>query len=392
MKTTIPLGWKSLTAKLHPPLPMSPRESARLLALLNASFKQQLDRHPASLPASEDHTDIHLRSILASPLLSGSRASKSNRKIHGRAQDLLERPMDIFTEQVATGSATLETATLCLKTHYNNCLASSNTSATAAMKASGAGTVVTEWLWSSGLEESGEFLRHRGFVSVLVKMLISESQQDQLLKWLRRLHLNACENQLPTSCESYKFLLLECIRSEIYVGNGLESATALFTKFAQGKHRSSAALNVVAHDLTMRLINHPKAAEVSNLVIESFMKTAKTFSCRTNSYLTALHDAYLAKDPNPKSALQFFHTVSIKHLSEMKPSKRLHMVLLGLKTAELCLDKGRQTEAVFVMDHLRSRFPLEIGLASYENLDLHKVKSNKEEEQSLRLLDKLAIA
>ena len=69
MRTTGGLSWKSLLSKLHPPLPLTSKDSVKILALLNASFRQQLDRQrPAEYPDTEHYTNTHLQSILTNPL------------------------------------------------------------------------------------------------------------------------------------------------------------------------------------------------------------------------------------------------------------------------------------------------------------------------------------
>ena len=91
MKLTPNLSVRSFLSKLHPPLPSSPRDSQKLVSVLQSAFKRQLDEdHPpvrnvnplkspastsllANLPnPSADATDSHLVSILHHPLLTQS--------------------------------------------------------------------------------------------------------------------------------------------------------------------------------------------------------------------------------------------------------------------------------------------------------------------------------
>ncbi len=395
------LSWSSLVKALHPPLPMSPRECARLLALLKMSFNQQLNRqHLAGSADNERQTDLHLHSIVTNPLFvikRRERGQHDNRKAFGEIQELLKHPMDIFKEQVATGSATLETATDCLKAHYNNCLASPEADAAIAMRTSGAGATVLEWLWSSGVEESGKFLNHQEFISLMVKFLVTESRHDRIRQWLWRWQPITKELHPPQEFRNFHYLLSHFVRSEISVGKGLESATAMFTHIAQEIQRRNIAYPIkafygITNGLTIKLIYRPKGVEPQHHVLEPFMRVAKTFGHKPDPYLAALHDVYLVGKPNPCSALTYLHAQSAEGISRMVPSRRRQTVLLGLETTEICLNEGRQAEAMSVMEILRDHFSDEIGLRLEQpHKDLDR-ESDRAEERSLRMLDALAIA
>ena len=401
MKPTVGLGWKSLVSKLHPPLPMSPKDSARLLKLLNASFKQQLNQQrEAGLPDTEQHADLHLRSILTNPLFNrrdSFRSRHGSGKTFGRVQDLLKRPMDYFIEEVATGSATIETATFCLQSHYNNCLASPDADVASAMRASGAGTIVANWLWSSGLEESGDFFKHHHFMDLLIDFSIAESHHDRVQHWLQSSHLLTHENPSPGAYRNLKKLLFKYISSEVSTGKGLESATALFVQIIQTirqkgtQHRLPAGtVYPVAYYLTLKLIDVSKTKEFQATTLEPFMKVVKDYRLSKN-YLGALHDVYIAEIPNPTSTLKYFQQLSTKQIVNIKPPQRPHVIFLGLKAAELLLDDGRHPAAISIMDTLQDTFPDAFGLHASQKDDSLGRSSEEAEQRSIRLLDALAL-
>lgn len=402
MKSTMSLNWKSLVSKIHPPLPMSSRESARLLALLNTSFKHQLEsQQSAALPDSEHHTNNHLRSILTNPLFDTRRGMRSKEKPFGRVQDLVKRPMDVFREQVSAGTATLHTACLCLQAQYNNCLASPDATLKNAMRASRAGTSVLEWLWSSGMGESRRFFDSRASFELLVLFLVAEERNDRILQWLRRLYAEANKDWTPEIHRRYLNLLLGFVKAETTLGQGLESATAFFVQVARdaqdselGFNELNGAFNFVAYHLTIELMAVPKSAQLQASTLEPFMNVIKNFTTtKRGIYLAALHGLYLAKDPDPRAALQYFQGLSLKDIAALTPSRLPRIIFMGLRTAELCLELDREAEAIQIMDFLQSNFRSEIlpiGIPNHE--DMTKGSSGKAEDQSLHLLDSLAIA
>ena len=402
MKPTIGLGWKALVSKLHPPLSMSPKDSARLLALLNSSFKQQLNqRHEAGLPDTEHYADLHLRSILVNPLFkrkTGFRSGHTNGKTFGRVQDLLKRPMDHFIEEVATGSATIEVAAFCLQSHYNNLLASPDVDVASAMKASGAGTVVANWLWSSGLEESRDLFKNHDFMNLLIKFSVAESSHGRIQEWLWKLNSFARKIPLPGANRNLGKFLFLYISSEVSIGKGLESATAWFVQTIQKASQRavedrlpSNVVYAVAYYLTLKLMVVPKTADFQAITLEPFMKVIKDYPL-SNKFLGALLDIHLAEISNPASSLEYFQRLSTKQIANIKPSQRRHVILLGLRAAELLLDSGRNPEAISIMDKLQNTFPDEIGLKALQKSDKLCQSSEKAEQQNIRLLETLAIA
>lgn len=402
MKSTMSLNWKSLVSKIHPPLPMSSRESARLLALLNSSFKHQLEsQHSAGMPDSEHHTDNHLRSILTNPLFDTRSGMRSKDKPFGRVQDLVKRPMDVFREQVSAGTATRQTACLCLQAQYNNCLASPDATLTNAMRASRAGTTVLEWLWSSGMEESRGFFDSRQSFEFLISFLVAEQRHDRILQWLRRLYAETSKDRLPENHRRYRNLLSCFIKAESSLGKGLESATALFIQVARdvqdsklGFNKLNGAFNFVAYYLTTELMAVPKSAQLQASTLEPFMNVIKNFTTtKRGNHLAALHGLYLAKNPDPRAALQYFQGLSLKDVTELTPSRLPRTIFMGLRTAELYLDLGREAEAIQIMAFLHRNFRSEIvPIRIPDHEDMTKGSSGNAEDQSLHLLDSLAIA
>lgn len=405
------LSWKTLASKIHPPLPMSSRDSQRLLILLNTSFKQQLDRyHPTSL---EQDAGLHLRSILSNPLFEskpshGARLSVDGRGRSGKAlgvlQNLVKRPAEIFKEQVNGGGATLEMAKLCLRAEQRNCFASPNARLGEALGSSGIGSLVLEWLWASGLESSKSFIEDWDFVRHLVPFLVAEKKQYRICRWLQEGNLRGCATVLSGSdvraTKDWSNLLLQLITTENTHGQGLQSATDIFIRSVDESQltgsRHQQLHTAAAWYLTVAFTDAQKAVQMDRNIIRHFMDAVKT-SSRPRSLIIAYQSIHLVEDPYPDVALNYLQGLSTDY--RFPKSKSPHVISLGLKAAEILLEKGREHEAMWLMEYLQTNFRDEIGAhASTE----HRTPSSRtspvgddremEEEKTLRSLNTLAIS
>jgi DNA-directed RNA polymerase subunit RPC12/RpoP len=141
-------GFKSLAAAIHPQLPLSPKESSRLLTALTSSFRKHLDevhppkaieeggKHGKPIPqpgvgsakiskhamhSSAALADKHLASVLTNPLLAkGPGSVKSPDQEYASAKVELQKnpakdPISLLEEYQERGVATVPIARLCLK-------------------------------------------------------------------------------------------------------------------------------------------------------------------------------------------------------------------------------------------------------------------------------------
>ena len=405
--------WKSLTSKIHPPLPMSPRESQRLLSLLNASFKEQLDReHTTASSSNEHHATNHLQTILTNPLFdaksgthaySGSKSIQSG-KLLGQLQDHMKRPMDAFKDQISQGVANLNSAKFFLDLQYKDCLASPAATPREAMQTSGAASTILQWLWASGMEDTGEFLKDKHFVSRFVPFIVAEGQHSRVLRWLHKCH---SPNETPyTSFRGpdteriQRHLLTRLIKEEKSYGDGLDSAINLFVRTVAGfrgawltKVSKQNIATQAAWALTTSICRLPQVARPKAIIVRQFLETMRTFN--EDPLLNAVVCVHLHEPTEPQPALTYFRTTSCKVFLEMDAQKRYHIILLGVRAAELFLQDGRHTEALWIMKYLRMNFAKDLGWPSdpvRKSLVLNEqATSSREEERSLHLLDTLAV-
>lgn len=302
--------------------------------------------------------------------------------------------MDAFKERVSHGTANLGAAKLFLSTQYRLCLASPAATPRAAIQSSGAASVILRWLWSSGIEDTGEFLMDQAFVTLLVPFLVAEGHHSQIWRWLYR-----CSDRGdpafsnihgPDTYRLQGFLFVRLIKEEIKNGDGLESAITLFLRIV-GRLWSSKPINsAILYDmtsgawiLTLRIL---KAAEPEPSNLQSFADAIRKFLI--DPRLRATTYVFFQKPPNPQPALLYFQNASVQAIEKISANRRPHVVLLGLRAAELFLDDGRQTEALWIMDFLQENFARELGTPPPRVSRI----SSFDERKSLHLLDTLAVS
>lgn len=397
--------WKTLVSKIHPPLPMTPQESQRLLALLNTSFKQQLDQHrPSNL---EEHAGLHLHSILTNALFAaGPRSSHEatalsiprgrSDKSTGLVREFVKRPMDILKERISAGTATFQIARLCLQAETRNCLASSAATVGDAMRASNATSIIMDWLWASHAETLGTILEQSHFFRLLLGFLIAEKRHDRVWSWLQILQSNIDTAPTPHSRNSigrtYNRLLLTFVKSEVSLGDGLDAATGIFVRaINEGKPKPEGVGLSSAWYLTQLLMRFHKPAPLNHTTIRAFMEATGT-SPKPNTLMSVCHWAYLAETQDL--------TVALRYLESLQPGKpshdrKLNVSLMALESAKSLFNEGESEVLRDVADR-RENFRRKIeGFASKHRLAQVNPRTDeetrKDEESSLRLLSELAM-
>lgn len=219
-------SWKSWADKLHQQLPLSPRESQRLLAALTTSFRKHLDEaYPPT--ASQDgrptvvatqskqkgrplhssaavSADKHLASILTSPLLvkgpGGGRSTALHKdaqaEIHQQVEDVfasvkaelahgVRDPITIFEEVAERGSATPRIARACLQS-FEDALSGRNPEQKQAMVAeSQPGKRVLLAMWKRNMHQSEAFVDDKELIRLLTFALMREHRDDYLWDWIK---------------------------------------------------------------------------------------------------------------------------------------------------------------------------------------------------------------
>ena len=420
MKSEVAHTLKSLTSKLHGPLPLTPRGSQQLLSQLNASFKEQFDRqHLATSPSTEDHANLHLQSILKNPLFNAKPRTRetSTSKTEsigqslGQLQHHTTQAMDAFRERASQGTADLKTAKLCLSIEYKACMTSCAATPRQAMQTSGAGSTVLQWLWSSGMEDTGMFLDDPTFVAMLVTFLVAEGQQSRISGWLQRCRYSGERSFLSIAAldasRIARQLFSVLIYQEIRIGDGLESAIDLFLRTVadlRGVGFEEVLMKITIRHATWELVRTirrlPNSSEPQPPIFQAFSKTVRSMTPSLS--LDACLGLYIQEQPDPQPVLTWFQSSKELQKETKHPNRRPHIVLHGLRAAELFLKDGRQKEALWIMEFLQTNFKSELGSPeSRERRVMLRPRGGqvfteprrllKNEERNLRLLDTLTV-
>ena len=193
-------GLKAWASKLPPQLPLSQRDSYRLLTALTGSFRQHLDEvHP---PKASDHVgqkpgnvggsrpsthalhssaanlaDKHLASVLMNPLLSKSIGVKQADQDFAKAQVELQKshandPISLLEVYHDRGAATVPIARLCLEVFLKSVSGLSDEARLKIIKDIEPGRRVLLWLWRSEQYKLDAYVDDKLFLQMLVPLLM----------------------------------------------------------------------------------------------------------------------------------------------------------------------------------------------------------------------------
>lgn len=384
MRQSLTLGWRFFTSKLHQPLPLNRRESQQLLTLLNDSFNRTLDRqHPQGLADSGHSPDDHINSLLKSPLFGDQRSQHGSlpRGVEATQnvpfiRDLMfavEQPVQYLKQQVAVGKANIDTAKCALDNQMKKILASPSLDPKESMKMSEIGSLVVNWLWSSGQYERMDFIKDRIFTTRLMPFLVTEGQYKPVWEWLQR----SCthDGQMPTkeaqllSHKDIGSLLRSLLQSEVSYGQGLESAVQMFMTNYKSMRLSSHVSNITAQRisaaagafLVWEFASHVNSANVSDNVINDLERSVDYWApTHMVAPYKALVDLSHPRTPNASRALKWMSLIEASDGQLAKGSRQAN-VRIGLKTVEVLLTQGSTKEAARVMRILQTMFASEVG-------------------------------
>ena len=373
MKNTLAPYWKSLFSKIHPPLPLTPQASLRLLNVLNASFRQHLDEQH---PTKEGHyTNYHMQSILNSPLLVNSPIAPQN-VIEGSVKaglisaPLKEKakpePVKIMQAYISQGKATLETMKRCLLAQWRKSTITLDTKAS--MKDSKAGSITMHWLWSSGMLNTLNFLVDHSFTQYLIRFLVAEGRSHIIHRWLNQDYKKL--QKIMTTDDSKKIpgrIILELIRAEIMLGNGSGSAFSIFTKllddWQSAGEKPKSIRNTFSPSgsyLIKMMESQIKSGTPLTDDYDSFQKAAHIWS-KEDSYERAWLALHHPIHPEANLTTLYLRNLDSKVMDAMSKRQRTGIVDLALKAAERSLSQNNRTDMARIMEILKTHFPIEIG-------------------------------
>ena len=418
MKASSVLSLRHLASKIHPPLPLSPKDSQKLLSLLNASFREHLDQeHGKGSRSNTLATDKHFHSILANPLFILPRQQphqQDGREYHKQTDglasasqaidNLMMKPMEYFSNHVAAGTASLEVAKKCLAILKRSVVASKMNTTEVSPQVS---SPILNWLWSSGMANSMEFLHDRSFISLLIPFLIAEGQVRHAWKWFSRLY-SEVENHKFSLNRGYLFedvirmqacLLKILLDSEIRYGTGLDGALKAFVEVVeqakcwdvQAKRNARRILHSAGSLLVHRIMDLESTTGLEHRLFDKLLHITNLWSrcsSRDAARLSLVHPV----SPDPYPALKYVRTSMLDLTQAYTIYHNQKAIFLYLKTAEVLLCQNKQADAEWLLQFVQERLPDGIGVAGQQKT--HMMQNKKEQisdtEMSLRQLDVLA--
>lgn len=406
--------------KLHHPLPLNPRESQQLLNLLTTSFRQHLDaEHPAfrkgtngSSPSrrkSLDHNDVprrksileasripvdrHINSMLSNPLF----GYDTSINVLKEPSSPSARSMRVFDLALSKGLMTREIATTLLKTNMRTIKASSALDVQAELRKSEAGSKVLKWLMSSGEVNKLDFLHDEAFSTILIEHLVAENLQEVVWTWIK----SGLEQALAMRGASEERLnrltrrqivhpLLQLVIAEANASRSLGTAYMCISRAASYlKGLPASTMRDYLYPPGRFLVNatiftHSAREPVSESEFDSFYSMLPVMFPQHVFERYAAHMLLFHPSPQVEPAIRF--------LSNLDTPNRGHtytreVVQLGLDTAKYLLEAEKVSEALKVMDILRTQFPKQLGVSQQRQLE--DVRS---EASTMELLEGLSLA
>ncbi|THW09828.1 hypothetical protein D6D26_00128 [Aureobasidium pullulans] len=379
--SSVQQAFKSLTSRIHPQLPLSERESQRLLNALTSSFRSQLDHHDVSastsasclpspspspspshstqqqLLSSSSATDRHLASILTNPLLT--------KPVHQQLKAKSKHPVALFEDQVAAGRATLNSARLCLDAFRNSLSVLSPAQTKDQISRYAAGTRALRWLWTSASTPSLSFTLDARFCNHLAFFLIHEGRESALWELI--------DTPVPTSANLSS--------REASRRKGLLLNSMVRTHLSAPDHALASALSAFFRALDTSHLSHASTSHAGSYLIQNLVKL--TISSASD---VTLYDQFVDAIPrwnrkHPDRAVYRIANLKLHHpttpsadfvldfIRELKPlaahpflspstnSQKSTVFSFFFNTVKLLQKHNRFDDALWVMEFMQQKFP-----------------------------------
>ncbi|KAI9929004.1 hypothetical protein ASPWEDRAFT_368014 [Aspergillus wentii DTO 134E9] len=380
-------------SKINPPLPRTPRESQQLLSALTSSFRRQLDHeYPpshtsspsssrpgrngdrpmvANTNSSAHATDSHLKAILENPLFRvvPSKSAVARDQSGAEGQNLMEEPMSVFDDLVASGSVTSTNLCDCLKSQLLLASTQAGDRVSEAIKDSKAGSKVVSWWFASDSEARKMLLMSRASTATLLKFMVAEGLQDTVMVWLDMLlkqDIGGNNGQLPKQLAQQIFgsLLVDLINAEAQYGRGLGSAMAYYIQTCkthlstpdQMADQSKKAMLLHGGARLGRLMMQQEGTkEVPAALYEQFMGLVTTFTPK--SMLSASVPIYHPTRPDIEPFLKFMDSLPPGRPESWAKPKREVFTRAAFDALRVSIDQEEFGDASYLAGYLQQLLP-----------------------------------
>jgi hypothetical protein len=407
------MSFRTLASKIHPPLPLTARESTQLLNVLTASFQHHLDQHhpvgaallgrtppttrqstspsPRSLHFQQLHAQAsandHIGAVLANPLLARKPRAVSFSSLNASsatdAQLFREKPLEWLEEKIATGTVSMPHVAMCLDRLWQ-------VTDAVQMKELGAASKIVGWLRASSQIPEADLLSpvkgNKKMYALLTNMLVLEGREEIIVSWLK-------SGSLPHGSRSR--LLNRYLHAASELGSGLESAMTAVLRLSAVYKVDLKPLQPAMWGFIFLALNHG-ASSVSAETYDSFSARSKSwsrFQVRDEAFLSLFHPS----SPSPEAALRYLKSLSTSgsEMKDFRAAARYGHVTLSLALTQLLLAQDRHEDAKFVLQFAQKHFPHELGLEDITVAEKKRIKRPSEpsadEVANLQQLDGLLV-
>ncbi|KAL4866158.1 hypothetical protein BDV12DRAFT_138752 [Aspergillus spectabilis] len=412
-----------LWAKLHPPLPRTPRESEQLLNALTSSFRRELDReHPPTASSSDQSptpdnvnaermaekyphssayaADKHLHAILDNPLFRVAPAKptvlpRPSQKT--KSPEWSKEPMVVFDELVASGSATAAAVIDCLGRQM--VLASTETGErfNKALRDSRAGSRTVSWWLSSSPKRREAFLLHPISMHHLCKFMVAEELHGTIFNWLKMLadcNLGKPDGRISKSHATDYFtrLLSAFLKAEFDCGGDLVSSLRYYmaayrmlisTEDGQSKLPLEVVLRLPAGRLckflSLRARGKSKTStEVPADLFEEFQSTLSELLVA--KIIVVRLPIYHPTRPDAKPFVQYVRSLRPGEFDSWSEKKRNFFTRSGFDALRVLVDAEEFDDCLFLAHFLKQH-----EAATVAKTDLRVSSEEKEQLTNLDL-------
>lgn len=389
MRLTPALYVRHLLAKLHPPLPKTPRESNQLLNLLETSFRKHLDEvHPAP-KASEDiaeapqHHNIpilsssnvahsHLFSVLTHPLLDKYTGGKD------KSQTLTSDAVDKLDEALIRGNVSVKLLERCMEQYETGITNGEGVSENQML-----GQRLASWLYAAPPSVKEAFFTKLDLLRSAIRILAIDRQEATAWEWLRIVYerdfggVQAGHSYLS----ELKWLMVEdTIVSALMLQSirrrDLNDAAQQLVEACRYRRESGRA-RVCLSDLSTELPYVPMSLSWKRLAI-GILQFRNTHGIETELFDAAMQSSLSwSHAPHASEAvLAIYHPSSpssqilcqkLRHAASAaefinghKPAGKLMrkaMLIAFLDGAQLSLDQSLRHDARFLLDFATAHYP-----------------------------------
>ena len=374
--SSVQQAFKSLTSRIHPQLPLSERESQRLLNALTSSFRTHLEHQHHDAPASASSTsvpaqrplssatatDLHLASILTNPLLS--------KPVQQQLKAKAKHPVALFEDQVAAGRANLSSARLCLEAFRTSLSSLPPAQVNDHITRYAAGSRALRWLWTSARTHDLSFARDAHFCNQLAYFLIHEGKDAALWELIDTpvaisANLTAKEASLRKG-----LLLVAIVKTHLSAPHpSLESALSAFFQAVDASQSSHASVSHAGVYLTQALVKLKSFSDSEVALYDQFMHAIPRWSKKHPDravYRIANLALHHPTTPSADPALDFIRLqlrplASHPFLNPTTAFQKSTVFAFFFDSVKLLQKQEHFDDALWVMEFMQQRFPDEFA-------------------------------